>query len=103
MRKFTWKWKISLFLLAGIILLVAAVVFYLWQIRLQKPLEVNMGHMHHMNGARITTLAEEHTSEQAVRSCEGITASVSKAPIREFRLTAAQTVKQLDNAVEDYV
>ncbi|RTE05468.1 multicopper oxidase family protein [Paenibacillus whitsoniae] len=93
----------------GILLLIvlmigAAVSTYLWQMRLQKPVEMSMahhtmggmtemagmGHMEHMAGM-------ENSPAEGELSCDSLTAPESSAPIRKFELTAAQTTLKLAN------
>lgn len=84
-----------------VLLVGAAVVAYFWQMRLQKPVEMNMAHhtmaemagmdhMEHLAGM------EASSSEGGV-SCDSLTASESSAPIRKFDLTAARTTLKLEN------
>lgn len=81
----------SLFLL----LIGVTVSVYFWQMRLQKPMEINMAHHEHSSGA-ITEAAMHNHSNTGV-SCESIVAKETSGPTRKFELTAAQTVLQLDN------
>ncbi|WP_194541122.1 multicopper oxidase family protein [Paenibacillus sp. JZ16] len=101
MRRLTWKGKVGIAGLGVAILLGALVGTYFWQIRMQKPYEVNMGEMHHMEGMaghqHGTASAATHQASLATRSCEAITEGESDAPVREFRLTASQSEKKSDN------
>jgi FtsP/CotA-like multicopper oxidase with cupredoxin domain len=102
MRKLSRKGKISMSVLAFIILFGAVLIgTYFWQIRMQKPFEVNMGEMangeagsNHAHGAALPVTSN---GTEPVRSCSEIKADQSDDPVREFRLTAAQTVMELDN------
>ncbi|RIX60337.1 multicopper oxidase family protein [Paenibacillus nanensis] len=85
-------------LLVLCILIGATVAVYFWQIRLQKPEEINMAeHMHHAGSA--AHAAHSQSSAQSV-SCETLTAEDDDAPVREFEMTAAQTPIKLDNGEE---
>ncbi|MDQ0060909.1 multicopper oxidase family protein [Paenibacillus harenae] len=102
MRKLSRKGKVSLNVLAFIILFGAVIIgTYFWQIRMQKPLEVDMGVMHHgeagSNHAHGAAIPVTNNGALAMRACNEIIAEASEAPLREFRLTAAQAVKELDN------
>ncbi|TFE25536.1 multicopper oxidase family protein [Cohnella luojiensis] len=90
------KAKIGLgVLLALTILIGATVAFYFWQMRLQKPAEINMAdHMHH---ASPSSHAGHHTTTSTGTSCESLTATDSDAPVRDFDLTAASATIRLDN------
>ncbi|AFC29544.1 Multicopper oxidase [Paenibacillus mucilaginosus 3016] len=108
MRRLGWKRKIG-FAVLGLALLLGAVIgTYFWQIRMQKPYEVNMGGSHHMEEGA----AHDHGSVQASaanqvmpggRSCAAITEDAGNEAVREFRLTAAQTVKELENGTTEQV
>jgi FtsP/CotA-like multicopper oxidase with cupredoxin domain len=107
MRKFGWKGKAGLALLGITILFGAVFGTYMWQIRMQKPYEVNMGGMHHAEGdaehAHGAAQAAVNDTLQPARSCESITANTGNEPVREFHLTAAQTIQKLDNGKTEQV
>ncbi|MDI4649645.1 multicopper oxidase family protein [Cohnella hashimotonis] len=89
-----------------VLLIGAALTIYFWQMRLQKPVEMNMAH--HQMAAGMTDMADmEHMEHVAGMenssaaeggvSCVSLTAPDSSAPIRKFDLTAARTTLKLDN------
>ncbi|MFX3633920.1 MAG: multicopper oxidase family protein [Candidatus Pristimantibacillus sp.] len=85
-------------LLSAMLLLGLVVAIYFWQIRLQKPEEINMaGHMHHME----TAMSAMHTGYEGISSnlgsCENLTALDSDAPVHRFDVTAARKPLILDN------
>ncbi|MCK9860019.1 multicopper oxidase family protein [Paenibacillus sp. ATY16] len=84
-----------------VVLIGAALITYFWQMRLQKPVDMNMAHhtmtgmagmehMEHMAGMKNSPAGGEV-------SCDSLTAPESSAPIRKFELTAARTTLKLDN------
>ncbi|AJY76937.1 multicopper oxidase family protein [Paenibacillus beijingensis] len=68
---------------------------YFWQIRLQKPQEINMADHLHSSGAVSATGMHDHSATAV--PCEAIVAGETSGPVRQFDLTAARTVLQLDN------
>lgn len=72
-----------------------AISVYFWQMRLQKPLEIDMAHHQHSSGA-VSQLGMHDHSPTGV-SCEKFVAKEATGPTRKFDLTAARTVLQLDN------
>ncbi|WP_224753189.1 multicopper oxidase family protein [Paenibacillus terricola] len=83
------------------LLIGAAAITYFSQMRLQKPVEMNMAHhtmgdmagmehMEHMAGM-------EGSSSEGGVSCDSLTAPESTAPIRNFDLIAEQTTVKPDN------
>ncbi|TYP71905.1 multicopper oxidase family protein [Paenibacillus methanolicus] len=105
MRRMTWKGKAGIAGLGMAILLGAVIGTYFWQMRMQKPFDVNMAAMHHTGGMD----GHEHgmhehgehgvrtADSQASRSCEAIMAKAGKEPVREVQLTVAQQETKLDN------
>ncbi|MBW7453628.1 multicopper oxidase family protein [Paenibacillus sepulcri] len=84
-------------LLAPVILIGAAAALYFWQIRLQKPEEINMAdHMHAMDAMSHASHQME-ASATSVTPCDAIRAADTQAPVRTFEMTAAQTALKLDN------
>lgn len=95
--------------LSLVLLLGAALSTYFWQMRLQKPEEINMAHhqmtagmdsmasMGDMTGMEHMEGMESSSSEEGGVSCASITIPESSAPIRKFDLTAAKTTLKLDN------
>ncbi|MFD2663642.1 multicopper oxidase family protein [Paenibacillus thailandensis] len=84
-------------LLAAAILIGATVALYFWQIRLQRPEEINMAdQLHHLESAVHAGHSRASESVEPV-SCESLTASDHESPIRKFELTAARTSIDLDN------
>ncbi|WP_245599872.1 multicopper oxidase family protein [Paenibacillus harenae] len=81
-------------LLLLVILAGALVAVYFWQIRLQKPEEINMAH-HMQHSESAMHAAHQPGSQEA--ACGSLTAEDNNAPIRQFELTAAQTSLNLDN------
>lgn len=83
------------------LLIGAAVITYFWQMRLQKPVEMNMAHhtMADMTGMehREHMAGMEDSSPEGGVSCDSLTAPESAAPIRKFDLTAERTTVKLDN------
>lgn len=78
----------------------ATLTAYFWQMRLQKPEEMNMAH--DPMAAGMTDMAgmegmEDSSSAQGGVSCASLTAPESSAPVRKFDLTAARTTLKLDN------
>lgn len=109
-RRRTAKRLIYIGIPAMLALLVgAAVTVYFWQMRLQKPAEMNMAYQRMTNGmadmAGMDDMAAmEHmpgmgdsSSADGGVSCASLTAPESSAPVRRFDLTAARTTLQLDN------
>lgn len=89
---------------ALVVLLVgAALTTYFWQMRLQKPEEMNMAQhqmtagMHDMAGMAHMAGMESSSSAEGGVSCAALTAPESSAPVRKFDLTAARTTLRLDN------
>lgn len=80
--------------LALLLLIGVTISVYFWQMRLQKPLEIDMAHTHHGTGA---ASAAAHAHGAAGVSCETIRAEEASGPIRRFELTAAKTMLPLDN------
>lgn len=83
------------------LLIGAALIIYFWQMRLQKPVEMNMAHhtmadmagmehMEHMDGML-------GSSSDGGVFCDSLTAPESNAPVRKFDLTAERTTVKLDN------
>lgn len=107
MRRYTWKGKVGIAGLAVVLLLGIVVSTYFWQMRMQRPFEVNMATMHHMGGMN----GEEHGTMhdvatiglQSTQSCEAITEKAGNEPVREFQLTAAQHETKLDNGQTEQV
>ncbi|MBB3114028.1 FtsP/CotA-like multicopper oxidase with cupredoxin domain [Paenibacillus phyllosphaerae] len=97
----TWKGKAGIAGLALTILLGTVIGTYFWQMRLQKPFDVNMAAMHHtggMNGHEHGTVhGATSTGLQPSLSCEAIIAKAGEEPVHEIQLTAAQQVTKLDN------
>jgi FtsP/CotA-like multicopper oxidase with cupredoxin domain len=89
-RPFYFGLSLLLLLLIGVMVSV-----YFWQMRLQKPMEVNMAHHEHSPGAASEAAMHNHSVTGV--SCESIVAKETSGPTRKFDLTAAQTVLQLDN------
>lgn len=89
-RLFNFGVPLLLLLLIGV-----TVSVYFWQMRLQKPMEINMVHHEHSSGA-ISEAAMHNHSATGV-SCGSIVAQETSGPTRKFDLTAARTVLQLDN------
>lgn len=94
-KKKNKKVKIFLSSLLVLCLLIGATIaVYFWQIRLQKPVEINMAdHMHHSSSA----MHAGHQPNSESISCENLTALDNDAPIRKYELTAARTSISLDN------
>lgn len=88
-RPFYFGFSLLLLLLIGV-----TVSVYFWQMRLQKPMEVNMAHHEHSSGAVSEAAMQSHSATGV--SCESIVAKDTSGPIRKFDLTAAQTVLQLE-------
>ncbi|RNB87664.1 multicopper oxidase family protein [Brevibacillus fluminis] len=84
-------------IIGGLLLLLIgiAISVYFWQMRLQKPLEIDMAHHQHSSGA-VSQLGMHDHSPTGV-SCEKFVAKEAPGPTRKFDLTAARTVLQLDN------
>lgn len=98
-----------------VLLIGAVIVTYFWQMRLQKPEEINMAYhqmaagmssminmtdmdgIAHMGGMEHMEGMGNPSSEEGAVSCSSITAPESSAPIRKFDLTAARTTLKLDN------
>jgi FtsP/CotA-like multicopper oxidase with cupredoxin domain len=101
MRLWTWKGKAGIAGYAVIILLGSIVLTYFWQMRMQKPFEVNMAVMQHMSGMN----GHEHGTmhDAATIGCEAITEKAGNEPVREYQLTAAQHENQLDNGQTEQV
>ncbi|MEK8128292.1 multicopper oxidase family protein [Paenibacillus filicis] len=78
-----------------LILIVGAASVYFWQMRLQKPVEINMAHHEHGLGSVSHTDLHDHSPTGV--SCEAITAKETGGPTRSFDMTAARTTLQLDN------
>ncbi|UKS27996.1 multicopper oxidase family protein [Paenibacillus sp. HWE-109] len=83
-----------------VLMIVAALTTYFWQMRLQKPDEVNMANMADMAG--MTHMAHmagmvASDSEEGMVSCAAITTPESSGPTRKFDMTAARTTLKLDN------
>ncbi|GIP23352.1 metallo-oxidoreductase [Paenibacillus sp. J22TS3] len=92
-----------------VLLIGAVLVTYFWQMRLQKPEEINMAS--HQMAAGMTSMANmgdmkdmehmegmEHSLSKGGKvPCDSITIPESSAPIRKFDLTAARTTLKLDN------
>lgn len=79
-----------LFILTGI-----TISIYFWQIRLQKPMEINMAD-HHLSSHTVSAEGMHGQSSTAV-PCETTVAGETSGPARKFDLTAARTVLQLDD------
>ncbi|WP_372632171.1 multicopper oxidase family protein [Cohnella sp.] len=84
----------------GIPLLLALLVgltvsVYFWQIRLQKPSEINMGDHRHHSAAAVGAGMHEHAASGV--ACESLVAGEASGATREFDLTAARTELRLDN------
>lgn len=89
-----------------VILVGAALITYFWQMRLQKPQEINMAH-HQMSAGRTDMAGMEHmehmgsmeefSSEDGAVSCASITAQESSESTRKFDLTGTRTKLKLDN------
>jgi len=84
-------------IIGGLLLLLIgiAISVYFWQMRLQKPLEIDMAHHQHSSGAAPQLEMHDHSPKGV--SCEKFVAKEAPGPIRKFDLTAARTVLQLDN------
>ncbi|KRE64709.1 multicopper oxidase family protein [Paenibacillus sp. Soil750] len=83
-----------------VLIVVAAVTTYFWQMRLQKPDEVNMANMADMAGmTHMEHMASMAVSdpEEGMVSCAAIMAPESSGPTRKFDMTAARTTLKLDN------
>ncbi|MCY9663960.1 multicopper oxidase family protein [Paenibacillus alginolyticus] len=88
--------KRSFYLGVPLLLLIGVIVsIYFWQMRLQKPMEVNMANHEHSSGAM--SEAAMHTHSATGVSCDSIVPKETSGPTRKFDLTAAKTVLQLDN------
>lgn len=80
------------------LLLGAAIVTYFWQMRLQKPEEVNMANMTHLSDAMMVAGAmHEHSASEGEVSCASLVAEETTGPTRSFDLTAARLTLKLDN------
>ncbi|MCR2806877.1 multicopper oxidase family protein [Paenibacillus soyae] len=101
MRQWTWKGKTGIAGLAVVILLGSVILTYFWQMRLQKPFEVNMAAMHHMGGMNGHDHGTMH--DAAATGCEAITEKAGNEPVREYYLTAAQHENKLDNGQTELV
>ncbi|WP_426452986.1 multicopper oxidase family protein [Paenibacillus sp. S-38] len=99
MRRLGWKAKGGLAALGLTILLGAVIGTYFWQMRMQRPYEVNMGGAHSMEAGAEHVYGSALTAAHNVagRSCEALIEGAGEEPLREFRLTASQTVKELDD------
>lgn len=99
-RKNKKKVKIGMGLLLSVLLLVGVVIaIYFWQIRLQKPEEINMaGHTHHMGKTAMSAMhTGSESSSSTLGSCENLTEIENDAPVHKFEMTAARTPIALDN------
>lgn len=95
-RRMKNRTKIGMGLLLVLLLLIAATfAVYFWQIRLQKPNEINMAQ--HMHSVELASHSMQHHSQPVGEACESLKAIDNDAPVRRFDLTAAHTAIQLDN------
>ncbi|MCU6794955.1 multicopper oxidase family protein [Paenibacillus sp. WQ 127069] len=78
-----------------LLLIGVTISLYFWQIRLQKPVKVNMGQHQHTANAVSSEGSHDHPNDGV--SCEKIVDKETSAPIRKFELTAARTTVKLDN------
>ncbi|MGM1022579.1 MAG: hypothetical protein ACQEXV_19140 [Bacillota bacterium] len=82
MRRWTWKGKAGIAGLSLVILLGIVVLTYFWQMRMQKPFEVNMAAMQHMSGMNEhehgTMLDSAAIGLRPTKSCEAINVKAGK-------------------------
>ncbi|CAH1207730.1 Cell division protein FtsP [Paenibacillus auburnensis] len=99
MSKLTSKKRVFFFGVPALLIIVigALIAIYFWQIRLQKPVEINMAQHQHASGEIMTAAGHHHNHVQQSIACESIVAGETTAPTREFELLAASTSLQLDN------
>lgn len=78
--------------LALLVLLIgAATAVYFWQIRLQKPVEIDMsGHHHGMNAMAAAGGTHDHSPSGTPMSCASLVAGETSGPTRTFELTASR-------------
>jgi Putative multicopper oxidases len=93
-KKKLFLWGIPA-LLVGLVLVLVAV--YFWQIRLQKPVEVNMAHHHHEMSADMASMPDHSHASSAVVACEAIVETDTTAPVKTYELVASKTVISLGN------
>ncbi|XOK62191.1 multicopper oxidase family protein [Paenibacillus elgii] len=107
MRRMIWKAKIWIAGMGMAILLGTIVATYFWQMRMQKPFDVNMAAMQHTGGMNGHEHGNMHgattTGLQPFQSCEAIIEKAGEEPVREYQLTAAQHETKIDNGQTEQV